>query len=141
MKLALVKDGKVEAVELPEEHDYKDLKRLLGIDSPLDCIERKVNGKVFDVWIDDEGALKDDDEIAAVTFMEESGNPCELLLGNLLIANHDEEGRTTGLSDEDIKLVKNAMTKVAYPHMMKPIEWVGAKRRLRDDGALFVLGV
>ena len=143
MKLALVKDGKVEVVELSKEHDYRDLKRLLEIDSPLDCIERKVNGKTFDIWIDDEGALKDDEKITAMTIMErkEGKRVCEFILGNLIIAHHDGEGNTTGLSDEEIELVKGAMKKLPYAKYLKPIEWVGAERSFREDGALFVLGI
>lgn len=139
MKLALIKDGKVEAIELPKEHDYRDIKKLLEIDSPIDCIERKIGGKWFDLWIDDEGALKDDDEITAVTFTND-GYACEFLLGRVLIAHHDSEGYTTGLSDDEIKLVKENLKKDMLLSGCGA-EWVGKVRYIRKDGKFLMLRV
>lgn len=139
MRLALIKDGRVEAVELPKEHTYLDIRDLLGIETPIDCVSRKVNGKAFDLWIDDEGALKDDDEITAIT-LSPSGHACELILGRILVANHDEEGNTTGLSDDEMALVEGAMMTLKK-YAGKKTMWLGMDRRIRDDGTFMLLEV
>lgn len=139
MRLALIKDGRVEAVELPANHSYLDIKDLLGIESPIDCISRLVSGKAFDLWIDDEGALKDDDVITAITFSEGFG-ACELIMGRILIAHHDEEGNVTGLSDDEMALVESAMRKVPK-FVGREAEWLGMNRHVRDDGTFMMLEV
>lgn len=111
MKVVLFKpneDAKV--VELAKDHDYTDIKKLLEIDSPLTCIERKIGNKYFDIWCDDEGLLKDDKIVCGVLLQSEGQ---EILCGNLLIANHDEEGNTIGLSDKEIKMIMSPESKVS----------------------------
>lgn len=101
MKLLLIKPKeKYEIVSLPKKHSYKDLKRFLEIESPLTVIVRKIDGEEYDIWLDDEGLLKEERCITGACM-----NARELLVGNLLIARHDEEGNTTGLTDEDIKRI------------------------------------
>lgn len=102
MKCILIKAGeKVEVIELPKEHSYKDIKKLLEIDSPIDCVERKIGKVYYDFWVDDEGLLKDGEKKVCGYLMD---NRCrELLVGNILITHHDDEGNTTGLTDEEIE--------------------------------------
>jgi len=112
LKLLLLKRGEEpKVVFLKKEHDYTDLKTLLGIDSPITVATRKIGGKRFDIWCDDEGLLKGDEFIAlAVSIYPRYAN--EFLVGNLLIATSDSEGNTTGLSDNDIDLIKSNIHKV-----------------------------
>lgn len=86
--------------------DYRDFKKEINISSPIDCIKRKIGGKYFDIWCDDEGLFKVDDKgtIQAVGFCK---NAQEILAGNIMIANNDGEGNVLSLSDEDIDLIKN----------------------------------
>ena len=101
MKLLLIKPKeKFEVVKLPKKHHYTDLKKLLEIDSPLTVVERKIGEKYFDIWLDDEGLLKEDRQLTGACM-----NAGEYLVGNLLIATHDDEGNTTGLTDEQINLI------------------------------------
>lgn len=87
------------------ENDYRAFKKELNINSPLDCIQRTIGSKRYDIWLDDEGLFNQNADgtigsIAINTTWE------EFLAGNLIIANHDEEGYTLSLSDEDIENVK-----------------------------------
>lgn len=109
MKLLLLSKGEAKVVELAEKHTYIDLKELMGLTEAydtLDCIQRCINGRYYDFWIDDEGLLKSDGwdrlPISAVTLEEQGKDICEAITGPVLIAMHDEEGATTGLSDDDI---------------------------------------
>lgn len=139
MKLALIKDGNVEVVELPKKHNYTDIKALLEIESPIDCIEREIGGKIYDLWIDDEGALKEDDVITAITFHE--GAPCEFVLGRILVSHHNEEGAMTGLDIGEITSISKEMKQLASPESVPPIMWVGQERKFREDGIFLKLGV
>lgn len=101
MKLLLVKPKeKFEVVTLKKKHHYTDLKKLLEIESPLTCVERKIGEEYYDFWLDDEGLLKEERNLTGACM-----NAYEMLVGNLLIARHDEEGNTIGLTDEDIAFI------------------------------------
>ena len=69
----------------------------------FDIANRKIGGKRFDVFVDDEGLLK---ENPIPTAINGSGNV--MLVGNLIFANHDYEGNTTSLSDDDIEIIKKS---------------------------------
>ena len=98
MKLLLCKvDKEPEVVELPKDHDYHDLKKLLEISSPLTVVERKIGDKYYDLWIDDEGLFKEPKYLTGCCL-----NANEILCGNILIVNHGDNGETTGLSEDDI---------------------------------------
>ena len=99
MKLILCKPNEMaKVVELPKDHSYKDLKRLLEIESPLTCVSRKIGDTYYDFWCDDEGLYPDKKYLCGIC-----RNAEELLCGNILIARHDGEGNTIGLTEEDVK--------------------------------------
>lgn len=68
----------------------------------FDIAHRKVGGKKsYDIFVDDMGLLKDN---PIPTALDSRFKP--MLVGNLIFANHDNEGNTTSLSDEDIEYIK-----------------------------------
>ena len=69
----------------------------------FDITDRKIGGKYFDIFCDDEGLLQDPQPPISAYSLE-TREP--MLVGNLIIANHDREGNTTDLSDEDIEHIK-----------------------------------
>ena len=78
----------------------------------MDVANRKIGNKRFDIWVDDEGLLKDSPIISAVSITD--GEVVPMLAGNLIIANHDLEGNTTSLSDEDIEMIlEHVFTRVS----------------------------
>lgn len=78
----------------------------------MDVANRKIGSKRFDIWVDDEGLLKDSPIISAVSITD--GEVVPMLAGNLIIANHDLEGNTTSLSDADIKMIlEHVFTRVS----------------------------
>ena len=107
MKFILIKAGeKAEVIELQGDTiDYLKMKEYLQIDSPITCVERKIGSKYYDLWLDDEGLLRDEESrIVSGVLMNEGST--ELLIGNMLILKHDEEGNSIGLTDEEIKELK-----------------------------------
>ena len=93
--------GEPEIVDV--QKDYRDVKRLLEIESPVTIVERCIGGKYFDLWVDDEGLFKQekDETILACGVCD---NAQEILAGKILIVNHNGE-EMASLTDEDIELI------------------------------------
>ena len=71
---------------------------------------RRIGNKYYDIICDEEG-LFGNKTPTAVTFDGEPDIGCEIgeyLVGSILIVNHDDEGNTVGLTDEDIDNILNA---------------------------------
>lgn len=106
LKLLLLKrDGRNVThtiVEVEEDNFLKRAYMLIHCDT-VDCVERRLSkdGKLYDLWVDDEGALKGNTKPTLAT-MSRFNDICEVIFGNVLVANHDEEGNTTTLTDEEI---------------------------------------
>lgn len=79
----------------------------------FDIAHRDVDGKRFDIFVDDVGLFVDNPIPSALDkFMKPA------LVGNLIFANHDESGNTTSLSDEDIAHIKaHSLTIYDFDHM------------------------
>lgn len=96
----------------------KDLYRILNCDL-VTCTEIEVNGKLFDVYSDDEALLKDkpipnlyiDDDI--------------IIFGSVAFAKADEEGKMVGLTHDDVQLLWN-FSLVQFP---KLLNFISCQRR------------
>lgn len=115
MKFILIKaGGKAEVVELENQDtiDYLKMKEYLEIDSPVTVVERNIGDDYYDLWVDDEGLLKPEEDriVSGVLVDYRRQGAQELLIGNMLILRHDEEGNSIGLTDKDIeKIMKTYM--------------------------------
>lgn len=63
----------------------------------------KIKGQYFDIILHDEGKFENLPPNIAV-FNE--GQMFDIIVGNVVIAKADDEGRTIGLTDEDVKIIK-----------------------------------
>ena len=86
--------GYAHVCEIPDS--LEGYYELLGCET-IDIVSRKIGGKYYDIVCDDEGLFKDD---FSVSMVDADGNG--LLVGKLLICNHDGDGNEVGLSDDDI---------------------------------------
>lgn len=112
MKCILIKAGeKAEIIELKGKRklEYKKMKELLGFDNPVACASRKIGSKHFDLWLNDEGLLQPSEKRVVAAVLD-SSTYTEIFVGNILIANHDSQGNTTGLEDDEIKTIMSKMT-------------------------------
>ena len=94
-------NNKVEEVEIGQSQldKFHDLIKCRC----FDITQRKISGRYFDIFCDDEGLLIDPrPPISAF----DTKKKMPMLVGNLIIANHNVQGDTTDLSDDDIKLIK-----------------------------------
>ena len=76
----------------------KDLYKILNCEL-VTCTEIEVNGKLFDVWSDDEALLKD--KPAPNLYIDDD----LIIFGSVAFAKTDEEGKLVGLSHEDVQLL------------------------------------
>ena len=97
--------------EVSVGNDCKDFHKYINCRC-FTVTSRKVGGKSFDVYCDDEGLLLDPQPPISAYSLK-LNEP--MLVGNLILANHDMEGNTTDLSDEDIKLIKENLIFATSP--------------------------
>lgn len=89
----------------------KDLYKILNCEL-VTCTEIEVNGKLFDVWSDDEALLKNrpvpnlyiDDDL--------------IIFGSVAFAKADEEGKLVGLTHDDVQLLWN-FALAQFPKLLK----------------------
>lgn len=67
----------------------------------IDCTVRRIGSKEYDIVCDDEGLLKAEPMVTAVT-----KNLQFALVGNLFICHHDDDGNWTSLTDEEVEEIK-----------------------------------
>ena len=76
----------------------KDLYKVLNCEL-VTCTEIKVNGKLFDVYSDDEALLKD--KSAPNLYIDDD----LIIFGSVAFAKADDEGNLAGLSRDDVHLL------------------------------------
>lgn len=89
-----------EAKEIQIGSGIDDYYKYLQCDC-FDIANRELEGRRFDIFCDDEGLLKDSPTVSAINHEHEM-----ILVGNLIFANHDSQGNTTSLTDDDIDIIK-----------------------------------
>jgi len=104
MKIITIKAGKgIEALTVQSPVPYEVIRSNLGFDSPFTIASRKIGRKVYDIYCDDEGLLKDKKYVTALCM-----DYPEVLCGDLLIAKHDYAGNTIGLTDKEAEMIMKA---------------------------------
>ena len=78
----------------------KDLYKILNCQL-VTCTEIEINGKLFDVYSDDEALLKD--KPAPNLYIDEN----LIIFGSVAFAKADEEGKLVGLSHDDVQSLWN----------------------------------
>ena len=76
----------------------KDLYRIFNCQL-VTCTEIEINGKLFDVWSDDEALLKD--KPAPNLYIDDD----LIIFGSVAFAKADDEGKVVGLSRDDVHLL------------------------------------
>ena len=85
--------------EIDAENTLQEMYKIIKCDL-VTCTEIEVNSKYYDVWSDDEALLKD--KPVPTLYL----NDDLIICGNVMFATN-EKGKTTGLTDEDIRILIN----------------------------------
>ncbi len=86
--------------EIPEKDTLHSMYRLIDC-RMVDYMSFEYKGISYDVWFDDEFLVKGKFDLTLI-LGELKPNAFTALCGNLMFAKSDEEGRTIGLTEEDI---------------------------------------
>ena len=98
MARVLVLDVEHDELREAQCHNIDDFYRELNAE-PFDIARRFIGGKPYDIFVDDMGLLREPDNIV-VSAVDSNGSP--MLVGNLIFTNHDGQGNTVSLTDEDM---------------------------------------
>ena len=112
IRLELIILNKIKVLSLELDHQNKAILPIVKyIDNSLKgllrtikchhvtCTQIDIDDKFYDIWSDDEALLAD--ELVPTLYI----NDDLILFGNLIFATSNDEGATTGLSEEDIDSV------------------------------------
>ena len=107
MKVLVLSNG--EFTEREIKNELKDLQEIVGGYIEIPFLSKKFNNNEIDVIINEEGKFIEGlkPEIAVVD--EEKGNILDIVYGNCIFASHDEEGNTTELNENQIRIVKEEL--------------------------------
>lgn len=92
-----VKENQFEVIEI-EKPDLQFFDKKIGCDL-IDIAVRKIDGKEFNIVLDEEGLLKEDPIVSAI-----DGNGDHMLVGNLMFFGGEttEDGGLVGLTNAEI---------------------------------------
>ena len=89
----------------------KDLYKILNCDL-VTCTQIEVNGRLFDVWSDDEALLKE--KPAPNLYIDDD----LIIFGSVAFAKSDEEGKLVGLEREEVHLLWD-FAQLQFPKLLK----------------------
>lgn len=84
------------------EHSLENMQEKVG-----GYIERVIIRDDIDMWIDEEGLLKENPKLNIITYVD--GQEIHHIMGDIFFASHDEDGNTIGLNDEQMVWVANSL--------------------------------
>lgn len=113
MKVMVIGNGNAVFKEIEDKLD--DYYREIGCDY-IDIVSYPINGRDYEIIVDDEGLLKTDPIVRAVG---KDGKP--LLVGTLIIARYDKKGRLKGLKPEDVLPLTNSIQYSIQYNKVEPI--------------------
>ena len=93
MKIMIKEVGRAPRIEDRESLTLADMQELVG--GYIECLSIT---DTIDMWLNEEGKL---DGLPTNLFIENNGELCDCVVGDVFFASHDDEGETVGLSSDD----------------------------------------
>lgn len=98
---------------------YKTMYPLLNC-STFDIQTRRFGKFELDIYIDDEGKLKEDNKVALVT-VDDQNKIIEVMVGNIFVVSHTEDGDIKSLTTEEVKAVLETMIDLVHKDTLQTI--------------------
>ena len=99
--------------------NYESLYPLLNC-STFDIQTRRFGKFELDIYIDDEGGLKEDNKAALVT-VDDQNKIIEVMFGNIFVVSHTEDGDIKSLTTEEVKVVLETMIDLVHKKTLQTI--------------------
>lgn len=103
MKAFYVTDTEAKVIDIADD-DWRVYLDLIGCRC-FDIANRKVGDTRFDIYCDDEGLFAENPRVSGARKMK-NGKYEPMLVGNLVFTHTDEDGNTIGITDDDVKVIK-----------------------------------
>ena len=103
MKVLVLSNNKLEVREI--ENTLEELQAIVGGHIEIPFLSRVFNDNGIDVIINEEGKFIDDCKPEVAIVDGETKRVLDVVMGNCIFASHNEEGDTTGLTEEQMKVV------------------------------------
>lgn len=110
MKVLVLSNGELKEQEIGEE--LEDLQSIVGGYIEIPYLGDKLVNNGVDVIINEEGKLIEGLKAEIAIVGEKQGTILDIVYGNCIFASHDEAGETIGLTEEQIKFVKEELETV-----------------------------
>lgn len=107
MKVMVLTNGEFETREITNE--LRDLQEIVGGYIEIPYLSEVFSENEIDIIINEEGKFIDSlkPEIAVVE--TNSGDILDIIFGNCIFASHNQEGETTELNKEQVRIIKNKL--------------------------------
>ncbi len=110
MKVLVLSNGELKETKIGTE--LEDLQKIVGGYIEIPFLGDKFLNNGIDVIINEEGKLIEGLKAEIAIVDEKRGNILDIVYGNCIFASHDEAGETIGLTEEQIKFVKEELETV-----------------------------
>ena len=117
MKAYLIRGTQSKAVEI--ENHFEVFLDIIGCRC-FDIASRKVGGKYYDIFCDDEGLFVEHPVVTGGRRTADGGIE-PMLVGNLVFTLTDGEGGTIGITDEDVNNIEENMIYYWDGEVIRPI--------------------
>lgn len=110
MKVLVLSNGELKEKEIGTE--LEDLQEIVGGYIEIPFLGDKFRNNGIDVIINEEGKLIEGLKAEIAIVNEKQGTILDIVYGNCIFASHDEAGETIGLTEKQIKFVKEELETV-----------------------------
>jgi hypothetical protein len=104
MKVLVLSDGELKKQNINNE--LEDLQKIVGGYIEIPYLSKVFNENEIDIIINEEGKFIDGLKPEIAVIDGETEQLLDVVYGNCIFASHDEEGNTTELNAEQIKIVE-----------------------------------
>ena len=111
MKVLVLSNNKLEKKEITNE--LEDLQAIVGGYIEIPYLSQVFNENGIDVIINEEGKFIDGLKPGIAIIDGETERILDIVYGNCIFASHDEEGNTTGLTEEQMEVVEKELAFIA----------------------------
>lgn len=110
MKVLVLSNGELKQQDIGT--GLEELQKIVGGYIEIPFLSRVFRDHAIDMIINEEGKFIEGLKAEIAIVDEEQGNILDIVYGNCIFASHDNEGNTTGLTDEQVKVVEEELETV-----------------------------
>lgn len=107
MKVLILSNGELKEREI--ENTLEELQKIVEGYIEIPFLSKTLNDNIIDIIINEEGKMIEGMKPEIAIIDKKTSKILDVVYGNCIFASHDEEGNTTELNEEQIKIIKNEL--------------------------------